>query len=381
MPIERKTPPPQIWSRSEAAKHLIGAAGLLQRRPATAENTRQLLLARRCVQLDPLDRIGTNADLVGMARLDGLRRGQIFSHLYPGHAFEHFAKERCFLPAHAFPAYRDQARRTPQWRSTARQRRISPELRADVLAEVQARGPLSSAELTDRGRVAPVNWHGWQSTSKAATMALEVLWLRCEVVTVARRGRARVFDVPARALPAVHDRPGPPDFFEWALLERVAAMGLLPRNDGPWWSMLGSVRKTLPDALIADGRLVEVRIESERARYLALPSLRGQIWPADDDQMRILGPLDPLLWSRPLIKTVFGFEYVWEVYKPAARRQYGYYVCPLLHRGRLVGRFEGRATPEGIERLGLWPQPGERFDRDAFEQALSRHAQGMPRGA
>jgi uncharacterized protein YcaQ len=379
MPIERKSPagPSQTWSRAEAAYHLIGNAGLYQRRAATPGATQQLLAERRCIQLDPLDRIGTNADLVAMARLEGMRRGQIFDHLYPAQTFEHFAKERCFLPASAFPAYRDQARRTPQWRSTPRQRKVSPELRADVLAEVTERGPLSGADLTDRGRIEPVNWHGWKSTSKAATMALEVLWLRCEVVTVARKGRKRIFDIPSRALPAVHDQPGPADFFEWAVMERVAAIGLMPRNDGPWWSMLGSVRKTLPDTLIEAGRLIEVQIEGERGRYLALPELRDRRYPSDDGQMRILGPLDPLLWSRPLIKAVFGFEYVWEVYKPAARRQYGYYVCPLLHHGRLVGRFEGRATPDGIERLGLWPQPGETFDQAAFEAALARHAEGM----
>lgn len=377
MPIERKTPAPQIWSRTEAAYHLIGNAGLYQRRAADRDSTRSVLAERRCIQLDPLDRIGTNADLVAMARLNGMQRGQIFDHLYPHGAFEHFAKERCFLPASAFPAYRDQAQRTPEWRSTARQRKISADMRADVLAEITARGPLSGADLTDRGRIEPVNWHGWKSTSKAATMALEVLWLRCEVVTVARQGRKRIFDIPSRALPAVFDQPGPVDFFEWALLERVAAIGLMPRNDGPWWSMLGKVRMTLPDALIDTGKLVEVHIENERARYLALPDLRERHYPADDGQMRILGPLDPMLWSRPLIKTVFDFEYVWEVYKPADKRQYGYYVCPLLHRGRLVGRFEGRATTDGIERMGLWPQPNETFDRDAFDVALARHAEGM----
>lgn len=369
----------ETWTRAEAARFLIGVAGLNTRGPGDPAAIRACLIDRRCIQMDPLDRIGTNADLVLMARLDGIARGAPFDGLYPGHAFEHFAKERCFLPAAAFPAYRDQARRTPDWRSTARQKRVPAAMLPEVLAEVTERGPVVADALTDRGTVDPIDWSGWKSTSKATTMALELLWLRCEVVTVGRQGRQRIYDIPSRALPAWHDREGPADFFEWALLERVAAMGLMPRNDGPWWSMLRSARGPLTARLLAEGRLVEVQIADARPRYLALPGGRERTWPADDGEMRILGPLDPLLWARGLVEEVFGFEYVWEVYKPAATRRWGYYVCPLLHRGRLVGRFEGRATADGIEVLGCWPEPGESFDPDAFDAAIARHARGMTR--
>lgn len=370
------------WHPAEAAAFLIGHAGLNARRPGDAAAIVATLDARRCIQMDPLDRIGTNADLVLMARLDGVSRGAVFDALYPAgaptmHAFEHFAKERCFLPARAFPAWREQAQRTPDWRSNTRHKQVPVAVLDAVLAEVAARGPVTAADLSDHGRVEPIDWSGWKGTSKATTMALEVLWLRCQVVTVGRRGRRRIFDVPRRALPAWHAAPGPADFFEWALLERVDAMGLLPRNTGPWWSMLRSVRQSLPDRLLAEGRLVEVQVGPDRARYLARPGGRDRVWPADDGQMRILGPLDPLLWSRRLVETVFGFEYVWEVYKPAAKRRYGYYVCPLLHHGRLVGRFEARAGPAGIEVLDCWPQDGERFDRSAFAAAIARHARGL----
>jgi uncharacterized protein YcaQ len=90
--------------------------------------------------------------------------------------------------------------------------------------------------------------------------------------------------------------------------------------------------------------------------------------------MRILGPLDPLLWDRDLVRTVFEFEYRWEVYKPANERRWGWYVVPLLHRGLLVGRLEGRAvgTTLAIERV--WRERGADFDEDALDAALDRHA-------
>ena len=74
------------------------------------------------------------------------------------------------------------------------------------------------------------------------------------------------------------------------------------------------------------------------------------------------------------MRTVFGFEYLWEVYKPAKQRRWGWYVVPLLHRGRLVGRLEGRAvgTTLAIERV--WRERGIAFDEDALDVALERHA-------
>jgi hypothetical protein len=90
--------------------------------------------------------------------------------------------------------------------------------------------------------------------------------------------------------------------------------------------------------------------------------------------MRILGPLDPVLWDRGLVSQAFGFDYVWEVYKPAARRQWGWYVCPLLHRGALVGRLEARVREDALQADNLWREKGVRLDDAALDEALARHA-------
>ena len=109
------------------------------------------------------------------------------------------------------------------------------------------------------------------------------------------------------------------------------------------WSMLSSVRTSpLIDEMIEAGELIDVMIEDSPRRYLAVPSFldaRARY----DDQVRILGPLDPLLWDRDLIRHVFDFDYVWEVYKPAHLRKWGWYVCPLLHRDRLIGRLDAQS--------------------------------------
>ncbi len=358
---------PRRISRAQARAWLLSQSGLcwdFEGGPA------DLLRRLRCIQLDPLDRIGPNAELVAMARLPTLRREAFYGALYPGNAFEHFAKERCLLPADAFPAYRDQAAETPWWRANQRMKRLPSEALTEVLAEVQARGPVTSGQLTERGRVDPIDWSGWKGTSSATKMALELLWLRCEVV-VCGRAPAKVYDLPSRALPEVCDGEAPPDFGEWALLERVEAAGLVPTATGPWWSMLTSRRVELTQRLTASGAVELVEVEGARRRYLAPAGFLERPLDEPDERMRILGPLDPFLWARNLIGHVFDFDYVWEVYKPAAKRRWGYYVCPLLHRGRLVGRFEGRLRGDTIEVQGLWPEEG--FDQRAFEEALHDH--------
>lgn len=361
----------------EARAFLVGHLGLARFRSERGVSAvRAMLSALRCVQLDPLDPIGTNADLVTLARVPKGKRGDVYAGLLPGHAFEHFAKERCLLPPDAFPYYRSRMVETPWWRSTERQKRIDPGLLAGVLDEVRARGPLGAKELEDRGRVAPLDWSGWKGTSSAAKMALEILWTRCEVVVTARRGKEKVYDVPERALPSHHAIAPALPFEEWAIEERVLSAGLLGESASPSWSMLRDAKKSgAVERLIEKGRIERVRVGDRSPTYLAPAGLRERAVTKPDASMRILGPLDPMLWDRALVKQVFEFEYVWEVYKPASERRWGWYVCPLLHRGRLVGRIDARIDGDHLVVDRLFREKGVPLDDDALDACLARHAE------
>lgn len=362
--------PVHTLTREEGRQALLAAVGP-SIEPAP-DGVTELVDRLRHVQLDPIDRIGTNADLVAMARMDGVGRGDV----HRAHGFEHFAKERCLLPARAFPYYRDQAVQTPWWRNTERMKRVDPGLLDAVRAEVHGRGPLTPAELSDHGQVEPLDWHGWKSSSKAGTLALEVLWTRCEVVVIGRQRGQRIYDVPSRALPDMADvRPDGP-FARWAVGERVSAAGLLSTAGGPWWSMIGSARTDgTVDDLIAEGALQRVRIEGSRREWLVEPDALERT-PVLDERLRILGPLDPLLWNRALVEQVFGFTYLWEVYKPAEQRRWGWYVCPLLHRDALVGRIEARTDGGTLVVDRIWRE-ADPFPEHALRAALERHAQAL----
>src|SRR5215212_1800202 len=263
-------------SRAEARRRLVAHLGLAKIAGRGARGTRAVLERLRQIQLDPLDVIGTNADLVVMARADDVSRGDVWRHLFPRHAFEHFAKERCILPARAFPFYRRRGHmaQTPWWRHAEREERLPPQLIDAVLEEVRERGPVAARELTDHGSVAPIDWSGWTGTAKATSMALEILWTRCEVVVAGRTPNGnKLYDVPQRALGVEIARAEPSEEFErWAVRERVAAAGLLSRAGGSNWSMLREARQSgVVESMIAEGELVEVSIEESARRYLAVP--------------------------------------------------------------------------------------------------------------
>ena len=386
-PLARASRAATTLSPAEARTFLVGHHALgAPELPAGAAGVRALLARLRCIQLDPLDPLGANADLVALARVDGIAKGDVYRHLLPGHAFEHFAKERCLLPADAFPWYRAELSiEAPWWSHAERLRRLPSGVVERVLAEVRERGPIAADELADHGRVEPLDWSGWKGTPRAAKMALEVLQTRCEVVVAGRGGRGKLYDVPERALPAVAAlRVHPPDrgeaerieaFRRWALLERVEAAGLLSRASGATWSMLEPARRAgIPDALLSEGAVEEVRIAGSPRTYLAPRGFQLRRHAPPDGRVRLLAPLDPLLWDRALVRAAFGFDYAWEVYRPAHLRRFGWYVCPLLRGDALVGRLDGAIARGALRVRAVWAEPGADLDRAALLACLERHA-------
>ncbi|GAO01526.1 winged helix-turn-helix domain-containing protein [Anaeromyxobacter sp. PSR-1] len=362
--------------------HLLRAPEL----PAGPDGVRALLERLRCIQLDPLDPLGTNADLVALARVDGIAKGDVYRHLLPGHAFEHFAKERCLLPAGAFPWYRDElAIEAPWWSHAERLRRLPPGVVEQVLEEVRARGPVAADDLTDHGPVERLDWSGWKGTPRAEKMALEVLQTRCEVVVCGRSARGKVYDVPERALPGtagarVHPRGRSrarraEAFHRWAVVERVEAAGLLSTAGGSTWSMLEPARRArIPEALVSEGAVEAVQVAGSRRTFLAPRGFASRRHPPPDGRVRLLGPLDPLLWDRGLVRAAFGFDYTWEVYRPAHLRRFGWYVCPLLQGDALVGRLDGAVRDGALRVRAVWVEPGAGLDRADLLACLERHA-------
>ncbi|HEY7464146.1 MAG TPA: crosslink repair DNA glycosylase YcaQ family protein [Candidatus Limnocylindria bacterium] len=212
--------------------------------------------------------------------------------------------------------------------------------RAYVLDEVRARGPLMTRDLDDRAEV-PWQTGGWNDGKNLGRM-LEILWNAGELAVSRREGTQRVWDLFERVMPEpVEELPDPMVAVE--LLDRqLRARGF----ERPGWGgalEAGELpfRDEAEESLRADGVAVPVEIDGLPGEWLAhaqsLAELDGRAW---QPRTVLLGPFDPLIADRDRALRLFDFRFLLEIYKPVAKREFGYYVLAILQGDRLIGRLD-----------------------------------------
>jgi uncharacterized protein YcaQ len=346
------------------------------------------------LQFDPIDVAGRNHDLVLLARIAGYRREMTEHLLYEERAvYETYNKGLSLVPTAELPWYRltwDEAHHEHRGGAFDEHAPLVEEL----LERIRSSGPMSATDVEPR---APIDWY-WRPTNQVRAI-LEAL-AEAGVLGIARRdGNRRVYDLADRLFPAelLAERPPRGEQQRHRLLSRYRAHGLLGTG-GQAELWLGTTRTAAERALrraelIESGALVEVEVDGLRGpRHVPATELAtleeaereiadGAAPGGAEPGVAFLGPLDPLVWDRALLRTLFDFDYVWEVYVPGPKRRWGYYVLPMLFGDRLVGRIELRL--ERRERtlavIGLWFEDG--FDpvadpgfAPALAEALRAHA-------
>ena len=388
--------------RFMSMRHLLRPPRALPAEPASVVRVMERLGS---FQFDPLDIVGRNHDLLLVSRVAGYQRAWTDDLLYRDRTFfEAYNKGLSILPTAELPWYRVSWDR---FRSGFGEATFTEhaDLVAELLDRIRREGPLSSTDFETR---AAIDWY-WRPTNQVRAI-LEAL-AQAGILGITRReGNRRIYDLAERLFPATllaETRPEP-DQRRHKLLSRYRANGLLGRSgSGELW--IGVVRPTeeraahpdLPSRpqmlsqLVEAGELTPVTVDGLRGeRYVVredLPLLEAAsaVTTADADDeaagdgrsVAFLGPLDPFCWDRELLRGLYDFDYIWEVYVPAPKRRWGYYVLPLLFGDDLVGRIEPRADRRaGVLRVvGLWWEAG--FDPlaapgfvDAFVEALVAQA-------
>lgn len=320
-------------------------------------------VARRLgsIQYDPLAPVGRNPDLVLQARVPGYRVDDWQAAAYGRRTLvDAWDKMVCLTLVEDWPArhlFHDDFER--RWG-----RRVfepHPDVVAETLGEVRERGPLETLSFRDgrvRGDLAG-SWYG----PKLTKHVLRALWDTGRIVTHDRVQGRHVYDLPERSLPAA--AVGAPRLPRDAairrlILRRVQAAGMLRPTAGSAVWFLPAPRDEVAAAraaLVAEGALHEVSVDG--ARFVAVPeAVRALDDPGPGRGIRFVAPLDGLMWDRGGVRHLYGFDYVWEVYKPAAARRWGYYVLPVLWEDRFVARVDARLRAGTLEVLAWhWEEP------------------------
>jgi len=341
---DRLTPPPQdALSADQARRIALAAQGLADRRPAGRVDRRHL---RRVfdrvgvIQIDSVNVLARSHELVLFARLGPHPRTLLPAAAADGEVMEYWAHMAAFVPSEQHRLFRWRMDGPSTWKALEQLAARRPGYVESVRRLVHDQGPTTAADLQQRaGPKGP--WWDWDD----GKVALEYLFGQ-GLLAARRRPRdfARLYDLPARMLPAaVLDAPTPSEAqARTELLERAArALGVATFEDlTDYHRQRNEPCKALVAELVEQGRLRPVAVEGwGRPAYLHADA----VVPRRVEGRAVLSPFDSLVWNRDRNLRLFNFHYRIEIYTPAAKRQYGYYVLPFLLGEHLVARVDLKA--------------------------------------
>jgi uncharacterized protein YcaQ len=324
---------------------MLTAQGLAQlpRRPAEKRDLLAAIRRMNLLQIDSINVVARSPYLVLWSRLGDYSPAWLDELLAEGALFEYWAHAMCFLPIEDYPLYRrfmlDGVR---GWGEVKEWVQEHPEVVERVMDRIRREGGLRTADFkSDEQRAG--RWWFW----KEEKTALECLFFLGELMISRRVAFQRVYDLRSRVLPQWDDGrdaanvPAREDVLQDLTLKAVRALGVArPEWVAEYFRLPKTGIVARLEALAADGRLEQVAIEG-----FAGPAFRDPAAAVVNpvNLTTVLSPFDPLVSDRQRLKELFGFEYTIEVYTPAARRSFGYFTLPILHRGALVGRLDPKA--------------------------------------
>ena len=317
-----------------------------------------------CIQYDPVDVCGKNAEITLQSRVKGFRKTMLQELLYEDRKLVDYAdKELSIWPVDDWPYF-----------SSYRKRRI----------------PIEGEIFWHSS----MHWSGnWDKKSPAARSVLEQLYTDGELIIYHKKGSRKYYDLAEKYLPrtlleAENPCENDDEFLAWRVLRRIGAIGLLwDKNSTAFLGIdiKAEKRKQILSILQENEKICSVFVEGFKMPFyyrsedevLMQTVLNGT---ADmKPRMSFMAPLDPLMWDKAFILALWDFKYSWEIYTPAVKRKYGYYTLPILFGDRFVGRIE--AIPDRKEGTlfvkGLWWEPDVRVTKkltNVLDRTLKRFA-------
>ena len=379
-------------SKQTARRFILGKQGLWPgRRWRGKKGTADAIRACEAVQLDPLNVIARSQDIVLHSRVLDYKPEYLYKVAYEDREFFDYGGWLAMYPMSDLPYWR------VHMNKRSRDKRIEgfvlshEELFEQVRAELRKRGPLGNRDF-EGNKVGLWNYRGRKDTS----LALFDMWLSGELMMHHRNGFDRVYDFRENIAPKEYDTVATEkEAEEFFVRKSVSFVGLARegnmRATVDYYMRNGYSKAkaaNLLDGLKESGVYKQVQIEGGREPYLvltedvkALESLEGgrvpKGWNPKEtstlEEVTFLAPLD-IVSARGRAKKLFDFVYVWEVYVPAHKRRWGYYVLPILYGDDLVARLDPKLdrTTMTLEIKGFWHEDDAPVKDVKFANALAK---------
>lgn len=332
-----------------------------------------------CIQFDPLNPVGRNADLVLQSRCPTYQKGEIDTLLYEDKKlFDTWDKNMAICPVkdwHYFSRARKHIGREIE--------RFPKEI--EIITNYLKENEFASSSDFDMDD--KIDWY-W-APQRRARAVLDTMHYAGLVTVHHKKGTRRYFSLSENYFgKEVCSRKDPnetlEDYHKWAVKRRINSVGLLPntRSDAFLGVIdLKSKERTFAfEALEKENEIARVEIEGAKQPYYISSENIAQLktfaaTPVAENNIRILAPLDSFMWDRNLVEELFSFYYRWEVYVPREKRQFGYYVLPVLGGERLIGRIEMKTDSKThtLQVLKFWFEEG--IDPQVYREPVRAYLQ------
>ena len=313
-----------------------------------------------CIQFDPVDVSGRNHDLVLQSRIKHYRPEQIQTLLYEDRKLiDGLDKNMSIYPIQDWHYLKRLRQVVEDWRKIKKGEYV--QVLEQVRKRIAIEGPMSSRDLKMDKKI---DW--WWSKTNIGRAVLDTLYYKGELIVVKKDRNIRYFDYAAKYIPeSLYNSDDPNETMEeyqqWHLKRRINSIGLLwNKQSSAFLGIIGFKPKQRNKAfknLLKKNEIVEVLIEDINETFYCTTENAQQLESKNvvKSQISFIAALDNLIWDRSLLSALFDFEYTWEIYKPKEKREYGYYVLPVVYKDKFVARFEPkRETKQGQLHVNNW---------------------------
>lgn len=369
-------------TNSDARKLFLERHGLGEtpKGPAKGDDLSAVIDKLGFVQVDSINTVARAHHMILAARRPAYREKNLKPLLEKHRSlFEHWTHDAAIIPTEFFPHWqlrfrRDRDRLISRWRNWRRDG-FEEKFEA-VLKQISDHGPVTSGDVGGDEERKSGGWWDWHPSKTA----LEFLWRSGALSVSGRNGFQKVYDLTERVIPEPHrlHRPDEDETIDWACRSALTRLGFGTSGEiAAFWDLITPEEaKQWCNRAQASGDIQEVEVACADGKTVrkvfVFPQTLTELenLPTPPARVRILSPFDPMLRDRKRAERLFGFHYRIEVFVPEPKRQYGYYVFPVLEGDRLAGRIDMKAMrdEDRLHVRAFWPERGVRPSKGRLQK-------------